>query len=76
MIVPKHGSRNLDRLTPREREILRLIAEGESSKAIAGKLGIAFRTVVCHRYRILKKLEVHETASLVRLAIRAGLVDA
>lgn len=64
----------LDVLTPREIEVLRLIAEGKSSKEIASELGMAFRTAVCHRYRIFQKLKVHETASVVRLAVRAGLV--
>jgi|SRR5581483_3357704 len=66
----------LDRLTKREVEVLRLIAEGKSTKQTAVVLGIAFRTAVCHRYRIFQKLHVHETASLVRLAVRAGLVQA
>ncbi|GEM_PF-3383254 len=64
----------LERLTKREIEVLRLIAEGKSTKQAAAILGIAFRTAVCHRYRIFQKLHVHETASLVRLAVRAGLV--
>ncbi|HLK51093.1 MAG TPA: LuxR C-terminal-related transcriptional regulator [Bryobacteraceae bacterium] len=63
-------------LTRREIEVLRLIAEGKSSKEVAAELGIAFRTAVCHRYRIFQKLNVHETASVVRIAIRAGLVNA
>lgn len=66
----------LDRLTKREIEVFRLIAEGKSTKQTAAVLGIAFRTAVCHRYRIFQKLHVHETASLVRLAVRAGLVQA
>lgn len=66
----------LDDLTPREVEVLRLIAEGKSSKEVAGQLGMAFRTAVCHRYRIFQKLRVHETASVVRLAVRAGLIQA
>jgi len=66
----------LNRLTRRELEVLRLIAEGKSTKQAAAILGIAFRTAVCHRYRIFQKLHVHETASLVRLAVRAGLVKA
>ncbi len=64
----------LHALTPREKEVLRLIAEGKSTKQVAVELNIAFRTAVCHRYRILQKLHLHETASLVRLAVRAGLV--
>jgi DNA-binding NarL/FixJ family response regulator len=66
----------LDSLTRREVEVLRLIAEGKSSKEVAKELGMAFRTAVCHRYRIFQKLKVHETASVVRLAVRAGLIHA
>ena len=65
----------LNCLTKREVEVFRLIAEGKSTKQLAGTLGIAFRTAVCHRYRIFQKLRIHETASLVRLAVRAGLVQ-
>lgn len=65
----------LDALTPREVEILRLISEGKSTKNIAKLKGIAFKTAACHRSRILQKLGMHETASLVRLAIRAGLIE-
>ena len=68
-------TRLLDSLTPREVEVLRLVAEGKSSKEIAVELGMAFRTAVCHRYRIFQKLNVHETASVVRLAVRAGLIQ-
>ena len=64
----------LDGLTRREVEVLRLIAEGKSSKEVALELGMAFRTAVCHRYRIFQKLKVHETVTVVRLAVRAGLV--
>jgi DNA-binding NarL/FixJ family response regulator len=66
----------LDSLTRREVEVLRLVAEGKSSKEVAKELGMAFRTAVCHRYRIFQKLKVHETASVVRLAARAGLIHA
>ena len=65
----------LDGLTRREVEVLRLVAEGKSSKEIAVELGMAFRTAVCHRYRIFQKLNVHEIASVVRLAVRAGLIQ-
>jgi DNA-binding NarL/FixJ family response regulator len=65
----------LDALTPREVEVMRLIAQGLSTKDIAGTLQIRFKTAVCHRSRILQKLGVHETVSLVRLAIRAGLIE-
>ena len=71
------SSRNdsLRRLAPREVEVLRLIAEGLSTKEIAGRLRISFKTAVCYRTRLLEKLQMHETPSLVRLAIRAGLVS-
>lgn len=62
-------------LTPREREVARLIASGHSSKQIAADLGISFRTVVCHRFRIFQKLGVTNTAELVAQAVRMGLVD-
>lgn len=61
-------------LTTRERETLRCIAEGCSTKEAAAKLGIRFKTAACHRYRIMQKLGVHETTSLVRFAIRCGIV--
>jgi DNA-binding CsgD family transcriptional regulator len=63
-----------DGLTRREREVLKCIAEGHSTKQVAGQLGIAFKTAACHRYRIMDKLGIHDTASLVRYAIRAGLI--
>jgi DNA-binding NarL/FixJ family response regulator len=66
----------LKRLTPREIEVLRLIAEGLSTKEIACRLSISFKTVVSHRTHLLEKLGTHESATLVRLAVRAGLVAA
>ena len=62
-------------ITPREREVLALIAAGKSSKQIAAELGIAFRTAVCHRYRLYQKLKVHTNVELTRAAMRMGLVD-
>jgi PAS domain S-box-containing protein len=61
-------------LTERERQVLVLIAEGKSTKEAAATLGISYKTADSHRSRILEKLGVHETASMVRYAIRAGLV--
>lgn len=63
-------------LTARERQILQLIAEGKTTKAIAAMLGITFKTAESHRNRIMKKLDIHQTAGLVRYAIRRGLVRA
>jgi DNA-binding NarL/FixJ family response regulator len=65
-----------ERLTPRETEVLRCIAEGHSTKEIGAALGMSFKTAACHRYRIMDKLDIHDVASLVRYAIRAGLVTA
>lgn len=63
-----------DPLTPREREVLQLVAEGKSTKNIAEILGISVKTAESHRTRMMGKLDIHETASLVRYAIRRGLV--
>jgi DNA-binding NarL/FixJ family response regulator len=62
-------------LTTRETQILKLIAAGHSTKQAAFLLGIRFKTAVGHRAQLMKKLQIHDTASLVRFAIRAGLVD-
>ena len=63
-------------LTERERQVLVLIAGGRSTKETALQLGISYKTADSHRSRILEKLGVHETASMVRYAIRAGLIEA
>lgn len=63
-------------LTERERQVLVLIANGRSTKEAASTLGISYKTADSHRSRILEKLGVHETASMVRYAIRAGLIEA
>jgi PAS domain S-box-containing protein len=62
-------------LTERERQVLVLIAQGKSTKQAAAHLGISYKTTDSHRSRILEKLGIHETASMVRYAIRAGLVE-
>lgn len=65
---------DVNRLTPREREILQLIAEGRSHQAIAELLSISVRTVDTHRNNIIQKLDIHDTASLVTFAIKNGIV--
>jgi DNA-binding NarL/FixJ family response regulator len=62
-------------ITPRECEVLKLIASGMSSREIAVKLGIAFRTVVAHRYHLSTKLKAHKSADLIKAALRMGLVE-
>lgn len=61
-------------LTPREMEVLRLIAEGLTTKEIAVKLGIAFKTAACHRHRILMALDATSTVTAVLTAIRRRLI--
>ncbi len=65
----------LDRLTAREREVLREIASGQSTRAIAARLGIGLRTVESHRASLMRKLELHSVALLTQFAIREGLVS-
>ena len=62
-------------ISKREREVLRLIVDGKSTRDIAKELGVSFKTAACHRANLMSKLDVHETASLVMRAIRWGLVD-
>ena len=77
MFIPDAESvRIVFALTERERQVLALIAQGKSTKEAAAQLGISYKTTDSHRSRILEKLGVHETASMVRYAIRAGLVEA
>ena len=64
----------IDVLTLRQREVLRLVAEGSSSKQIAGRLGLSAKTVEAHRAAIMERLDIHDLAGLVRFAIRSGLV--
>jgi DNA-binding NarL/FixJ family response regulator len=66
---------SLERLTPRQREVLQLIAEGHTTKAIAAKLGISVKTAEAYRSELMKALDIHDIASLTRYAIRAGLVS-
>jgi DNA-binding NarL/FixJ family response regulator len=62
-------------LTPREQEVMRLLAEGSAPKEIADKLCISPKTVENHRANIMKKLDIHSTMELVRYAARLGLID-
>jgi DNA-binding NarL/FixJ family response regulator len=66
----------LDRLTLRQREILQLIAEGQTTQEIARLLNIGVKTVETHRMQLMERLDIHDIAGLVRYAIRVGLVSA
>jgi DNA-binding NarL/FixJ family response regulator len=62
-------------LSPRERQVLQLVAEGKTTKEVAQFLGVSVKTAETHRGRIMAKLNIHETAGLVRYAIRRGIIQ-
>jgi DNA-binding NarL/FixJ family response regulator len=64
----------LEQLTPRQREILQLIAEGQSTKEIAFTLKLSVKTVETHRAQLMDRLEIYDVAGLVRYAMRVGLI--
>lgn len=64
-----------DALTPRQREILQLVAEGRTTKEIASLLHRSEKTIEAHRSRLMNQLDIHDLAGLVRYAIRIGLVS-
>jgi len=64
----------LERLTGRQREILQLVAEGHTTKAIATRLSVSVKTVETHRAQLMERLDIHDVPGLVRFAIRHGLV--
>jgi DNA-binding NarL/FixJ family response regulator len=64
----------VERLTPRQREVLQLIAEGLSTKEIAQRLDLSVKTVESHRAELMQRLDIHGVAGLVRYAIRVGIV--
>jgi len=66
----------LNDLTPRQREILQLVAEGRTTKEIAGRLDLSIKTVETHRTQLMERLNIHDVAGLVKFAIRVGLTQA
>lgn len=64
-----------DPLSPREREVLQLVAEGKTTKEIAAELDLTPKTAESYRAKIMEKLDIHDTAGLVRYAIRQGLIE-
>jgi len=69
------ASATLTRLSPREREVVQLIAEGKSTKEVADRLGISPKTAETHRTNIMRKLNLHSVTELVRFAIRNKIVE-
>jgi DNA-binding NarL/FixJ family response regulator len=68
-------SKKIALLTSREVEVLQLIAEGKANKEIASELDISIKTVEKHRQALMEKLNIHDTASLTRYAISAGIIE-
>jgi DNA-binding NarL/FixJ family response regulator len=65
-----------ERLTPREEEVLKLVAGGRSNRESALELGISIKTIEKHRQQVMNKLHIHETAGLTRYALSRGLISA
>jgi DNA-binding NarL/FixJ family response regulator len=74
--IPATEQARLSRLTPRQRQILQLVAEGASSRKMARKLNLSVKTIESHRAQLMERLGIHDVAGLVRFAIRAGVVRA
>ena len=71
---PTHASSPYQLLTPRQREILQLIAEGHTTKEIAQRLQVSVKTAETHRTQLMQRLDIHDVAGLVRYAMRIGLL--
>lgn len=69
------SERTLPTLTPREREVIQLVAEGESSKQVASRLGISPKTAETHRNNVMQKLNLHSMVELVLFAVRNGIIQ-
>ena len=74
--IPNRDYDTLDRLTSRQREILQLVAEGQTTQGIAERLCLSNKTVETHRAQMMKRLGIHDIAGLVRYAIRTGVIAA
>ncbi|HEV2212326.1 MAG TPA: response regulator transcription factor [Gammaproteobacteria bacterium] len=70
------GPTGIDVLTPRQREILQLIAEGKSTRDIADTLHLSVKTVETHRAQLMERLDIHDVAGLIRYALKKGLISA
>ena len=65
----------IDSITPRQRQVLQLLAEGRLAKEIAASLGISPRTVEFHKYQMMETLDIHTNAELIHFAIKQGLIE-
>jgi two-component system, NarL family, response regulator NreC len=72
--VQQHANLPRPSLTPREREVVRMIAEGNSARTIASLLGLSVKTVEAHKFNLMRKLDIHNTAQLVTYAIQKRIV--
>ena len=75
-VRPPDAETGLETLSPRQREILKAIARGRTTKQIAFDLGLSTKTIETHRAQIMERLDIHDVAGLVRFSIRMGLVSA
>ena len=73
--LPRDSGTAFDLLTPREREVLQLLAEGLPSKSIAARLGVTVKTIETHRQQVMDKLDIHSVAELTKYAVREGLTS-
>jgi len=73
--APRHGDRHVETLTATERNILKLVAEGQSNAEVAERIGLSARTVETYRLRMMRKLGIGDLASLVKYAIRKGITS-
>jgi DNA-binding NarL/FixJ family response regulator len=70
------GPTGVELLTPRQREILQLVAEGKSTRVIADTLHLSVKTVETHRAQLMERLDIHDVAGLIRYAMKKGLISA
>ena len=73
-VHPNELRKPIHQLTPRQREVLQLLAEGRSMKEAAAILNISPRTIAFHKYRMMEQLRVQSTAALIQFAMREGLI--
>jgi DNA-binding NarL/FixJ family response regulator len=73
--VPTGGGAVLDALTPRERQVLQLVAEGKTTKEMAGLLRVSVKTIEAHRGQVMEKLRIHSVAGLTKFAVSEGLTS-